>query len=322
MKYVGVDLGGTNIEMALVEASGKIVARNRKKTPRGAKGGEVLKCLLSGIDELLDKTGMKSRKLGGIGIGVAGPVDPERGRVVVTPNMNLSGMKIAEPVRKRFGVKTVVANDVNAGVVGESWLGAARGAESAVSIFVGTGIGGGVMVDGRLVTGARNIAGEIGHMVMDPKGPRCGCGRRGCLEAIASRSAIERDIRQAVASGRRTVLKEMLDGDFRMIRSKMLKKALAQRDALVREVMEKASMQLGYACVTVRHLLDPEVIILGGGVIEACGDFMLPIVKKVLEERTMPGTRGRAKVVCSALGDDAGVLGAVRLAQLALGRRK
>ena len=313
-------MGGTNIAAALVGPSGQVRARHRNRTPRDTSPQDVLKAISNTIRGLLDQGGAKPQDLCGIGLGVAGVVDTDAGLVVKTPNMNLSGLQVVAPLRKRFGVPIVLGNDVDVGTLGECWLGAARGAQNVVGIFVGTGIGGGVICHGRLVRGARLAAGEIGHIVMQIDGPLCGCGNRGCLEALASRTAIERDIRQALKAGRKSAVVEMLEGDRKApIRSSVLSKALKRRDPLVTEVMERASTVLGYACLTVRHLLDPEVIVLGGGVIEACGDFVTPIVMRVVEADALPGARKAGEIVESALGDDAGVLGAVAMTRQHLG---
>jgi len=313
-QYVGIDVGGTNITTALTLADGRIIARRRQRTPREGRPQDTLAVIIRTVEELLDQANARAKDLSAIGLGVPGVVEPREGLVVITPNMNLSPLHIVQPMEKHFGVPVALDNDVNLGTLGEHWLGAARGAASAVGIFVGTGIGGGVISDGRLVRGARHAAGEIGHIVMQVGGPLCGCGNRGCLEAIASRSAIERDIRDAVAAGRETMLTQELDGDLSRIRSKPLKRALKAEDPVVTEVMRNASEVIGYACLTVRHLLDPEVIVLGGGVVEACGEFMLPIVEGILADDKLPAAREGGRLVRSELGDDAVVLGAVALA--------
>jgi glucokinase len=317
---VGVDVGGTNIAAALVDPAGRVLARHRNRTPRDQPAERTIETIAETIRELLEGAGAGADALCGIGLGVAGVVDTDAGLVVMTPNMNLTGQQIVGPLKERFGAPVVLGNDVDVGTLGERWLGAARGAQDVVGIFVGTGIGGGVICNGRLVRGARLAAGEIGHIVMEIDGPLCGCGNRGCLEAIASRTAIDRDIRQAVEAGRKSVVTELLGGDPKaQIRSSVLKKALKRKDPLVTEVMERAARVLGYACLTVRHLLDPEVIVLGGGVIEACGDFVVPIVEEVVDADALPGAREGGDIVESTLGDDAGVLGAVALARQHLG---
>ncbi len=317
--FVGLDVGGTKMEAVLATRAGEIVARHRRPTPRNASAARNVKAALDAVAGLLKEAGVKSKSLAGIGMGAPGVVDPVEGRVVYAPNLHMTDTNLVRPARKRFGCPVSLGNDVNVGTLGERWAGAARGAASAFGIMVGTGIGGGLIVNRKLVVGARFAAAEIGHIVMRPDGPKCGCGRRGCLEALAGRLAIERDIRAGVKAGRKTLLTGILDGDLSSIRSKALGKALRKNDPLVTEVVRRAAEWLGYACVTVRHIVDPEVIVLGGGVMEACGDFIMPIVERIVAERSMPGARSQARVVRSELGDDAGVLGAVALAQEALG---
>ncbi len=318
--YLGVDVGGTKIVAAVVEADGRIVARERAETPRDCPSSGCVSAILDAMAGALGEAGVTRRQLAAIGIAVPGVVDPDKGTVVVTPNMNLSGVRIAAAVRRRLDVPVAVGNDVNLGTLGEKWLGAARKAQSAVGIFVGTGIGGGVIVERRLVRGAREAAGEIGHIVMLPGGPRCGCGNRGCLEALASRSAIERELRGGMVAGRKTILTKLVSKKRGLIKSKVLRRALKAKDPLVTEVLRRASDFLGHACLTVRHVVDPDVIVLGGGVIEACGAFVLPIVQRIVASDALPGARKGGAVVESQLGDDAVVLGAVAIARELVGR--
>jgi glucokinase len=318
--YLGVDVGGTKILATLVEESGTILARERTTTPRDEGAERVLVAIEKAMEKVLSDAALGAELLTAIGVAVPGVVDPGPGRVIVTPNMNLSGVALASHLEARFRVPVVLGNDCNLGALGEAWLGSARQASSAIAILVGTGIGSGIVRKGKLWRGARESAGEIGHIVMQIGGPKCGCGNQGCLEALASRTAIERDLRQAVADGRKTALSDLLQGDLSLIRSSALRKALESEDELVTEVMRRASEVLGYACLTVRHLLDPEVIVLGGGVVEACSQFMLPIVEHIVGCDQLPGAREGGQVRLSALGDDAVVLGCVALARKHVGR--
>jgi glucokinase len=163
------------------------------------------------------------------------------------------------------------------------------------------------------------MAAEIGHIVMQIDGPRCACGNRGCLEALASRTAIERDLRAAVAAGRPTILTELLGGDLEQIRSSVLRQAMAAGDALVTEVLRHAADVIGHACLTVGHLLDPEVIVLGGGVIEACSDFMLPVLEAIVADDSLAAGHAPGQIRVSSLGDDAVLLGATALARMRVG---
>ncbi len=311
--FLGIDVGGTKIMAALADEKGAVMARKRMPTPRNTKGAHVVAAIGDIIAVLLAERRIEARDLAGIGLAIPGTVAPDEGKVVFTPNMTLSGIAIAPVLRKRFKVPVYIGNDVNLGTLGEAWRGAARGAASAVGVFVGTGIGAGVVINGQLVTGRRNAAGEIGHMVMQAGGPLCGCGNRGCLEALASRTAIERDIRDAVKNGRKSAITKLAGADLAVIKSSVLKRALQQEDELVTDVMRRAAETLGYACLNVRHLLDPDVIVLGGGVLEACGNFILPIVEQVVGLHSLPGSCEHHVVTTSTLGDDAVALGAVAL---------
>jgi glucokinase len=312
--FMGIDVGGTKILAALTKRSGQIVGRKRRKTPRDATTDEVFAAIAGVIADLLETQKVRKGQLQGIGLAVPGVVDDAKGKVLVAPNVNLAGLKLAGPLEKQFSTKVALGNDVDLGTLGETWLGAGKQADPVVGIFPGTGIGGGIVIGGKLHRGHWGAAAEIGHMVMQIGGPQCGCGNYGCLEALASRTAIERDIRAAVDAGAKTALTDILDNDLSQIRSGALKKALAREDPLVTSVLRRVGEVLGHACVNVRHLLDPEVIVLGGGVMEACGKFLLPIITKIVEWDPL-NSRHDSNVVLSELGDDAVVLGAVALAQ-------
>lgn len=318
--YVGVDIGGTKIQASVVEESGTILGRERTTTPRECGPEDVVAALEKLVDKVLKQHDCRPSDLSGIGIAVPGVVEPDTGYVVVTPNMSLSGVPLGEQLESRFRAPVALGNDCNLGALGEAWLGSARKARSMVAILVGTGIGAGFVRNGKLWRGARESAGEIGHMIMQIGGPKCGCGNCGCLEALASRSAIERELRDAVAAGRKTCLTNSRDDDLRVIRSSELRRALDAGDELVMEIVRRAAEVLGYACLNVRHLIDPEVIVLGGGVIKACSDYMLPVVEETIGSDQLPGAREGGEVRLSALGDDAVVLGAVALAQRRAGR--
>lgn len=318
--YLGVDVGGTKIQASLVDESGTVLGRQREPTPRDVSPRHVLDAIAQLIIKTAQQGDLELDDLSAIGLAIPGVVDPDSRRVIVTPNMNLTGLPVGERLEKRLGVPVALGNDCNLGALGEAWLGAGRKAQSLVAIFVGTGIGAGFVRRGKLWRGARESAGEIGHIVMQIGGPQCGCGNSGCLEALASRTAIERELRQAMAAGRETVLTEWLGNELAVIRSNQLRRALELGDSLVADVMRRAAEVLGYACLTVRHLIDPELIVLGGGVIEACGDFLLPIVRAVVASDRLRGARRGGEVVLSALGDDAVALGAVALARKLAGR--
>lgn len=313
--FVGVDVGGTKIAAGLVTPRGEILGWEKASTPRAKNAAEVMKVIVRAVRDVISDAGLKPRRLRGIGIGVPGLVDAASGKVLVAPNLPIAGHPIAAELERRFGVPVALGNDVNLGVLGEAWRGSGRGVEDFVGIFPGTGVGGGVISGGRLLLGANGAAAELGHIVLDPKGPRCGCGARGCLEAYASRTAMERDIRAGVKAGEKSDIVALNGGALDQIKSKVLARALRHRDPLVTRVLRAAAERLGDGCVSIRHCFDPELFVLGGGVIEACGDFILPIVKRRLAADPLFKRIGVCKVTRSRLGDDAVVLGAVALAR-------
>ncbi|MCS7237360.1 MAG: ROK family protein [Thermoguttaceae bacterium] len=312
--FVGVDIGGTKIQATLATGLGEIRESKRVATPREGGSEPILTAIKQAVEEVVRSAGVTLRDIAAIGVGVPGVTDFNRGEVVVTPNMGLGRFALGPYLENYFKVPVVVENDCNLGTFGECWLGAGQGAESVFGIFVGTGIGGGFVRKRKIWRGARKAAGEVGHIVMELNGPLCGCGNRGCLEALASRSAVERQIREAISQGRSSVLAEAVNQGAEVIRSKMLRNAVQEGDGLVAEVLTKAAEYIGAACLTVRHLFDPEVIVLGGGLMEACHEFMMPIIERIWASDRLPGASGTSRVALSTLEDDAVVLGAVALA--------
>jgi glucokinase len=317
--YLGVDFGGTKTLAAVVDERGGVGARCKVATPRKGGAKASLAAVLEAMDGALAQSPGARDRLAGVGMAAPGTVNPVTGCIGWAPNTNLMNIDLVPLLEKKYGVPATVGNDVNMGTLGECWLGAGRGARYVVGIFPGTGVGGGVVLNGALYEGYAAMAGEVGHIIVRMDGPLCGCGGRGCVEAIASRTAVERAVREAVKAGRATRLTEWLGGDLSVIKSSLLKRALEEKDELVTEVLRDAARTLGVACLNVRHVLDPALIIMGGGMIEACGDFMMPLIREVAAADTVKGIRAPGKIVRSELGDDAVLLGAVAAVRAKLG---
>ncbi len=308
--FIGIDVGGTKVYGGLVTPAGTIAAQRKEPTPQKAGPVELLRVIEKIVDELLKVSDMPRKCIIGMGVAVPGVVD-NSGKVVVTPNIGLGGVDLKKILEKKYKVRVVVGNDVNFGVMGEKWLGAGRKAQNIVGIFPGTGVGGGVIVKGDFVTGHQGAAAEIGHMCVAPRGPECSCGNKGCLEAIVGRWAIERDIREAVKKGEKTIITDLVGQKLEQIKSGMLARALKAKDPVVMRIMTRAADTLGAACVTLNHIFNPEIFIFGGGVVEACGDFILPRVERALKKDPFFKDLQTPKVMTAKLGDDAAMLGAV-----------
>lgn len=310
--YIGVDVGGTKIAAALVDAQGRIISRTKTATPRRVKPKDIYASIIESIDEVAREAGAAST-IKGIGLGVPGIVDTEKDHILAAPNINLTGFPLSAHLKSRYRISIAMTNDVNAGLLGEAWMGAAKGLKHVVGLFPGTGVGGAAIINGQLLLGFQGAATELGHIIIDVKGPLCHCGNHGCLEALASRWAMERDFRAAIKSGRRSVLTQLTDGKLTVIKSRVIKEALGKNDAVVKSVVTRAAEHLGKASISLNHTFNPQAIVFGGGVIKACGDFMLPIIQRVLTADPFFKKFNACRILPSKLGDDAVLLGAVRL---------
>ena len=315
--YVSVDVGGTKVLAGVVREDGEVLARSKEKTERGAKK-KLLEQIERVIETAVTSAGFSMSDISGIALGVPGVVDSQTGYVVSTPNAPLTDTQLGAHISQRFGAPCVVGNDANVGIIGEFWKGAAQEAESAYGIFVGTGIGGGLVLNGKLIEGYRGLGGEIGNLMIPLDASEIAgmlTTKHTHLEDLCSRTAIENQLRHAILEeGQKSVLVEITgDKKLERIRSKSLKEALKRKDPLVTDVIRRSSFLLGLTTASVLHIVDPEVIVIGGGVIEACGDFMLPLIEKTAHKVAMSGNGKPLKIVRSALGDDALLLGGVAL---------
>ena len=319
---VGVDLGGTKILSAVVDRNGKIVGEAKTPTMPASDADEIVQRVAGTVRQAIGEADVPAKKVLAVSVGAPAPVDPQTGFVFSATNIPvLRNFALGERLSATLGMPVFVDNDVNVGTVGEHALGAGRGTQDMVGVFVGTGVGGGVIVDGRLRHGFRNSAGEVGHMVVGFKGvgnePMCGCGRPGCLEAYASRTAIERDIRAAIAAGRETVVTRLLKNSGKdRITSGLLARALEQGDPVVMEVMERAITYLTLLMASIVNFFDPEMIVLGGGVTAALGEKLLaPIRRDVARWLSYETNADQVRIVSAELGDYAGVFGAATIAR-------
>jgi glucokinase len=311
---VGVDLGGTKIYSAVIDKKGAILGGARKKT-KGELGFDVVVTrIVKCINEALETVKIDLSQIGAIGIGSPGPLDLKAGKIIETPNLKWKNAPLRDEVEKALKKPVFIDNDGNMGMLGEHSYGAAKGAEHAIGLFIGTGIGGGVIVDNRLLHGYNENAAELGHIILDPEGPLCGCGNKGCLEAFASRLAIEREIRIAWAQGIRSKVFDQLKEENIQIRSKVLAEAFHENDPAVVAAVKKSAKYLGYGVASLLNIFNPEVVVLGGGVVEAIGEDYVKLVRQTAEKNVFPIAIRNVRIVSALLKDDSAVLGAASLA--------
>ena len=314
---VGVDMGGTSVKALVVDRRNRILAVEKIPTHRAKRAHAMIAEIAAAVIRATRKAGVKRSDLRAVSIGAPGATEWRRGLVREAPNLGWKNVYLGRELRKLVRVPVVVDNDVNVGVVGEHALGAGGRVDEMTGIFVGTGIGGGIISQGMLFEGSSGAAGEVGHTVLLVDGPRCGCGKRGCAEALASRTAMERDVRAAIKAGRKSVIPEIMRRRNKdRMTSSVIHAALKANDPLMREVMERAQYYLGILVANVVNLLDPERVVIGGGLAGRMGeDFVAPIRDAAYEYFLRPADVHRVRIVPGSLGDNAGALGAVVLAR-------
>lgn len=312
-KRIGIDVGGTNVKIALVD-DGKIIYSNSVPTYAQMGYEYTVNNIKQAIRDLMKETETTSADIKGIGFDFPGQVDYKTGVVKLAPNIpGWVNVPIAQMIEDEFHIPTRIDNDVRCAALGEMNFGAGKGCQNFVCITVGTGIGSGLVVNGQLVRGAANAAGEIGHIKLQMKdGPICGCGDTGCLEAFASGPSIVAMAQDYLKSGKSTKFREMAgDGE---ISPYIVAKAAEAGDPVAKRIFTIIGEYVGMGLVSVINLLNPEKVIIGGGVAEA-GDLLLEPIRKTIKERAMVVARESVEIVPAELGNSAGVIGASMLVE-------
>ncbi len=306
---IGFDLGGTKMLSILYNEDFEPIARERRKT-RGHEGVESgLNRICETIDRTLDKADVSADQLIGIGVGCPGTLNLDAGVIMDAPNLGWKNAKIGKVLRDRFECAVSIANDVDAGVYGEYRFGAAKGARCVVGVFPGTGVGGGCVYEGRILRGKRSSCMEVGYMPLLGNGPRAGSGPPGSLEALASRLAISGEAAKAVYRGQAPNLMQSAGTNIADIRSGVLARAIADGDESIKLIVEEAADYVGQAVGTLVNLLAPEIVILGGGLVEAMPDIYLPAVKRGARKTVLPELAGEFETRVAELGDDSATMG-------------
>ncbi len=309
-KYVaGIDLGGTNIKVGLLDLEGKVLAQASIPTEAERGRDVVIARMCESVTLVCQKANISSDELLAVGTGVPGTVNTRKGVVMTAPNLpGWLEVPVTELLRQKLRKPVVLENDANAAAWAEYWQGAGRHVDNMILLTLGTGIGGGIILDGEIVHGSSDFAGELGHIIIDYQGELCGCGNRGCLEAYASAPALVRRFTRAVEAGGTSSLGEKLKAGAE-ITAEEIHQAAVGGDALAREKVEETGMFLGVGIVSLLHALNPSLIVLSGGMIGA-GEMLLKPINDTISQRAMPEIATTAEVVFAHLGGDAGFIGA------------
>lgn len=312
-KYnICLDIGGTKVLGAVFNDQGEIIYRLKKRTKEnGDDVDNVEQIIINTVKEMMKEAKIKKNDLNAISAGAPGVIDSDAGIVFFSPNLPWRNYDIRTPIEKKFGAKFYIGNDVNCGVLGEYKYGAAQGYKNVIGVFPGTGMGGGIIINGELYTGTGFKAGEIGHMVLDPEGPLCGCGQRGCFESFSSKKGMSAYILQQVSRGRESYLGDKIENG--VFRSKYLKKALKMKDKVAMEAVDRACHYMAVASGSLINIFSPDLIVYGGGIMEALGDLFLGKVTDEIDKYCMPSIRPTVELKCASLGDDSVIYGALAM---------
>ncbi len=307
---IGVDLGGTNARAAVVTPEGKLLSRDSRATNAAGGPEAVMAAMEASIDAALQEAGLTRADVLSGAIGAPGPLNWQTGVVYTPPNLpGWNNVPLADLMTNRMGFPVFVENDANVACYGEYWSGAARGAESVCLLTLGTGVGGGLVVFGKLVRGIDGTAAETGHVCVVRDGRQCNCGAKGCIEAYASVTGMVRTAVEGIEAGKTTILTEMCGGDLTQLTGKMISDAIEQGDEFAKWVMTETGIYLGTAIGSLINLLNPEKVVLYGGM-TAAGDVLLNPIRETALKQSFEVPGKRAQIVLAELGGDAGVIGA------------
>jgi len=311
---LGIDLGGTKILAAVVDSRGRMVSSHENVTP-ATKGREaVIQCIVDSARGALEQARIAVSRISTVGIGAAGISNPEAGILFTSPNLpGLREVLLGDIVQEKLGKKTFIINDANAAALGEFYYGAARDARNFIYITISTGIGGGIVIDGKIYTGAIGIAGEVGHMTIDYNGPICNCGNRGCWETLASGTALSREAKLRISKGVKTSILECAEGKMENVTPQVIHSAAERGDKLAKELIAQTGYYVGVGLAGLINIFNPELIVIGGG-LSNIGDMLLEPAFKTAEKRAYKEAFQAVRFASAELGGNSGVMGAAAFA--------
>ncbi len=307
---VGIDLGGTGVKTVVLNGEKNICAKDTRPTPSESGPEAVMDVLWDSAQSAVAEAGTDMKDVVAVGIGTPGPLNWQTGIVYETPNMaGWKNVKLAEGMQNRLRVPCYLDNDANVACYGEFMLGAGRGSDTMCALTLGTGVGGGIVVFGKLLRGVDGTAAELGHMIVNRNGRECGCGAKGCLEAYGSVTGMVRTAVEGIESGKKTSLTETCQGDMDKITGKMISQAAEKGDEFAKWVIQETGAWLGVGVATLINALNPEKIVLAGGMINA-GDLLFDSIRQTAKELCFDVPYARVQIVPAGLGGDAGAIGA------------
>lgn len=318
---VGVDLGGTSINAGVVPYAGGKVLGMRSMPTESARGAKfvvdrMINMIRATMRDARHEGGLQDHDFLGIGLGSPGPLDRKTGTVIETPNLGWRNFPLRDLVANAIGLDAELDNDANCATLGEWWQGAGRGTRTLVGVTLGTGIGGGIVLDGRVFHGVADVAGEIGHMTIDSTGRRCNCGNYGCLEAYASGPAIAARAVEGLKSGEPSILSSLVAGNLERLTAETVYEAILSGDAYAKDVMRETAKFLGAGIANLINILNPEMVVISGGVTRA-GEHLLDPLRVEIRRRAFSHAADSCRIVSSTLGGMAGVIGAAYVYRLA-----
>lgn len=307
---LGVDLGGTKILTAIVNVRGETLSRDYRATPVQEGPDGVVKAIVDSVDVVLRQAGIAITDIEAVGIGAPGISNPGTGTIITSPNLpGWHDVPLRDMVAGKLDIKCFLVNDANAAALGEMSFGAGRGARNFIYVTLSTGIGGGIVVDGRVYSGSTGIAGEIGHMTIDDDGPLCNCGNKGCWEALASGRALEKKARRYIEEGANTTILACAGGELEKVTARVIQVAAEQGDDLAQKLIARTGYYIGVGLANLINIFNPELIIIGGG-LSNMGDMLLKPALKEAAGRVYKASWQAVRFARAELGADSGVLGA------------
>ncbi len=307
-------MGGTKILAGALNSEEGVITRIKKATNAGSSQNDYVKNLAELVSQITEDAGIKSESVKAVCLGVPGSLNPYTGMVNLAPNIGLKNYNLKEHLQEKIPYPVLIENDVNLGALGVKKFGTGKNAKNMLAVFVGTGIGGALFFENKIYRGSGFGAGEIGHIVVKKDGPLCGCGNHGCFETLASRSAIVKSIEKDLKAKKKSIIVKY-SGANKPIKSKAIAAALKADDKLVKKHVSEACETIGLVLANVNNLLNVDLIVLGGGLLEAASKFMIPLIRSSFEEYALKDAAKIVKIVSSKLGDDAALYGGLALAE-------